>query len=163
MTMIGWMCVLPLCILSVACGAAKPAPLTISQFRNMEYRAEFLPGGKIELRDGLYAYQGVLYKLDSMYALGDLNGDGFEEAALVLTAQGERVISYLLVAGKEKEAPRHIASVLLGESAKIRSLAIHKGQITLLMTLAGDSDCLCEPPQITQVYRLDGNRLLLLE
>lgn len=158
-----WIAIFLLLIACAACNAAKSAPLTIGQLRNAEYRAEFLPGGKVELRDGLYAHQGVLYKLDPTYALGDLNGDGIEEAAIILTAQGERVVSYLMVAGKEKESPRHIASALLGERAKIRSLAIHKGQITLLMTLAGDSDCLCEPPQITQVYRLDGNKLLLLE
>jgi hypothetical protein len=165
MMIVGWMCISLLWIPLAACAPAKPAPLTIGQLRNAEYRAEFLPEGKIELSDGLYARQSVLYRLDPMYALGDLNGDGIEEAAVVLTVEGERATSYLMVVSKEKGTPRHVASASLGGAAQIKSLAIYKGQITILLALArpGDSDCSCQPPETTQVYKLEGDKPLLVE
>ena len=102
-----WMGASLLLIACAACNAAKSAPLTIAQLRNAEYRAEFLPGGKIELSDGMYAHQGVLYRLHPTYAVGDLTGDGIDEAAVVLTAERERVTSYLMVfrQGKGEIAP----------------------------------------------------------
>ncbi len=145
-----------------------PAALTIEALKNAEYLSEWPASGKAKLTDGTYfeAYEpgtsGLHLSLSEHIALGDLNGDGAADAAVVLIANpsGSGTFRHLAAVVNERGQPQHVASAFLGDRVRIESLAIQDGQIVVQLIAHGPDDPLCCPSQEqTHAFRLEGDTL----
>ncbi len=146
-----------------------PAALTLEQLKNAEYESEWPTSGKATLTDGRYfeAYEpgsasGVTLTLSEQLALGDLNGDGMDDAVVILYASGSGsgTFRYLTAVLNERGQPRHVASVFLGDRVRIEALDILYGRIIVQMIAHGPDDGLCCPTQeVTRAFQLAGDTL----
>ena len=147
-----------------------PAALTIEALRNAEYQSEFPASGKAKLTDGTFfepyepgSASGVHVTLMSEHlALADLNGDGIDDAVVILEASGggSGTFRYLAAVFNERGQPRHVASALLGDRVHIESLAIQAGRIVVQLIGHGPGDGQCCPTQEqTRAFQLAGDTL----
>ena len=100
--------------------------------------------------------------LGDLVARGDLDGDGRDEAAVVLTTNfgGTGVFHYLAVVGREGDENRNIATRFVGDRIQVRGLHIEEGHLILDMVHAGPQDPSCCPGEVVSVaYRLAEGRL----
>ena len=144
--------------------------LTVDDLKNGEYQTEFSSSGKIKLHNGLYKEKIVpdsstelVVTLSDKMAFGDLNGDGEKDAAVILIINpgGSGTFRYLAAVINQNGAPNHVASQLLGDRVKVKSLSIKSGEITVKMITHGPSDPLCCPTlEAIQDYQLQGDKLV---
>ena len=138
--------------------SAAPA-LTREALRNASYRDE-----RVQLQDGVLSRRPEVWRLHDLIAFGDLDNDGVEDAAVVLSYNGGGSGTFysLLAVVNENGAPLHVASMGLGDRIRLNSLAITAGVITVKMVAHGPNDGLCCPTQDTvATFRLNGNTLEL--
>ena len=145
--------------------AAIPA-LTRDALRNAEYQHY---GETVRLKDGFLARKLQIgqesWQLHDSIAFGDLDGDGDEDAAVVLSYSGGGSGTFynLLAIRNDNGAPVHVASFGIGDRIRLNGLAIAAGVITVRMVAHGPTDGLCCPTQDTEAtFRLNGNALELL-
>jgi len=144
--------------------------LTFDALKNAEYMAGFTNNKKIKLADGKYqekaqagAATETVVALYSKYALGDLNGDGVEDAAVVLVSSGGGSGSFYELAAvlNQGGAPKHVASESLGDRIKLKSLSIKAGAMAVEMVTHGPQDPLCCPTLKTaRSFKLHGDKLI---
>jgi heat shock protein HslJ len=106
-------------------------PVTL---RNGRYVGEpFVPGG---------ASRPTLTLVEPLTARGDLNGDGKQEAAVLLVADsgGSGDFVYLAVMADTDAVARNLATTFLGDRVQARRLRIADGQIRVDLLIAGDED-----------------------
>ncbi len=129
--------------------AAKPA-LSRGDLRTVDYAAGFSTFGILQ-RDRIGAQDPL--------AFGDLNGDGVDDAAVVLLlVDGNAGHRYLAAVLNENGVPRHVASVFLGLKIGIDSIAIANGVVTLKTKQLGPNDPNCCPSkEVAATFRLTGN------
>ena len=152
-----------------ACHTAKQ-PLTINELKNREYRSEWSSKGKIKLSDGIYQEKiapdsatELVVRLTDKIAFGDLNGDGVEDAALILLSDpGGSGTFYDLAAVINREGKaKYAASVFLGDRVKVEEINIRSGQIVVQMVIHHRTDPRCCPSlRVEQEYGLQGDELL---
>ena len=140
--------------------------LTVDDLKNGEYQTEFSSSGKI---NGIYkekivpdSFTELVVTLSDKMAFGDLNGDGEKDAAVILIINpgGSGTFRYLAAVINQNGAPNHVASQLLGDRVKVKSLSIKSGEITVKMITHGPSDPLCCPTlEAIQDYQLQGDKL----
>ena len=147
-------------------GQAATSALTRDSLRNAEYT---FFREKVRLSDGFFSRKLEIgqeaWRLREPLAFGDLDGDGVDDAAVVLTYNGGGSGTFygLLAVVNENGAPLHVASIGLGDRIRLNSLAITAGVITVKMVAHGPNDGLCCPTQeTTATFRLDGKTLELL-
>jgi len=151
-----------------ACGGSPP-PLTEDALKNAEYGGIYeepvqLTNGKYEgepFVEGGASRPTVLFI--EPYALGDLNGDGAEDAAVLLVENsgGSGSFVYLAAVVNKDGKPENAATTLLEDRAQVKSLTIANGKITVEMVTHGPEDPRCCPSQEeTRVYKLEGDRLV---
>lgn len=165
---------LQLCVAAwalAACATLPPAepPLSLEQLANADYRSGALGGGTARLVNGLYRQAPgrdgepeLVLRLGTPTAAGDLNGDGVPDAAVIIIAErgGSDSRCELAAVVNEGGRPRHGASVSLGERAKVLSLGIRSGVITVDYLCPGPGDpSFCARKRQTEAYRLEGDRL----
>ena len=142
-------------------------PLTPDILRNSNYT---LPGcdGTIthtyQLKDGKYQSTAdpasadyILISMGDQVALGDLNGDGLEDAAVILGVNcgGTGVFESLIAVLNAGGVTQQIGRDELGDRVQVNSLKIASGQLALDMLEQGPNDPLCCPTQpVAQTYRL---------
>ncbi len=155
-----------------AAAAVKPAaaPLTLDALKNAEYPSDFPAGGKARLSDGKYveeiapgAASRLVITLHPVYAMGDLNGDGADDAAAILVANsgGSGTFSHLVAVLNEGGKPKPVAVALLGDRVKVEALSIKSGEIVIEMVIQGPQDPLCCPTQkTTRSFKLQGDKLV---
>lgn len=142
-------------------------PLTEEALRNGTYRLDEL--GTISLSDGEYrdqygegATQVHLVGLE-MTTFGDLNGDGLEDAAVVLWWQsgGTGTFRYLAAVLNDDGAPRQAGVARLGDRARIDGLSIDAGEIVIDAVTHSPDDPMCCPTQrVEQTYAVQGDELV---
>lgn len=152
----------------------EPVPTQVSilsALPNAEYLLETTSTGKARLQNGAFeepaapgssALNRVL--LGDLRAAGDVNGDGSEDAAVVLTAEpgGSGTFSYLAVVLNEAGNARPITSVLLGDRIVVKSLAIQPGAVEVtLLNRAADEPLSAEPKiEETRTFLLQDGALV---
>lgn len=144
------------------------ADLTISSLRNGEYyiiewntRDKFT--NKVRLINGKYEWQDLrltdyeLVEMDKV-ALGDLNGDGRKDAAVILwhNTGGSGSVCQVAAVLDSNGRPQHIASRNLGDRTEIKSLAIINGYIVINL----DNPRFYPGQQKVVKYKLVGNKLV---
>ena len=146
-----------------------PASLTLDMLRNGTYYSSYYKR-TVTLVNGAYSEgsgsdQYSVQMLD-MVAFGDLNGDGFGDAAILLvensggTGEFESVVAIL----NKEGAPSQAGQAGLGDRVKLNAMAINAGMLVLDMLVQGPNDPMCCPslPE-TQSFRVVGNALWLAQ
>ena len=148
----------------------KGPGLTEDTLKNAEYRGIYEE--TVELTDGRYegkpfveggASRPTVTFMDP-YALGDLDGDGIEDAAALLAENsgGSGTFIYLAAVLNRNGYPNNEATTLLGDRVQINSLSIEEGEIVVDMITHGPDDPLCCPAQqVVQTYELRDGELVL--
>jgi hypothetical protein len=144
--------------------------LTLEALRNATYQGIYAE--PVQLTDGKYegepfveggASRPTVTFVDPFNALGDLNGDGLEDAAVALAENsgGSGVFLYLAAVVDQNGTPANVATQLLGDRVEIKSVAIDGGEIAIDMVTQGPNDPFCCPSlEVTLRYRLEGERLV---
>ena len=145
-------------------------PLTINVLKNAEYRSKWSAQGKIKLSDGIYREQIVpgsgselVIKLSDKITFGDLNGDGLEDAAVILVSDpgGSGTFYDLAAVIDSRGQAKHVASAFLGDRVKVEELSIRSGKIVVKMLTHRSTDPMCCPSlKVEQAYELQGDELV---
>jgi hypothetical protein len=142
--------------------------LTADKLHNGTYFAPAY-GRTVTLVNGSYSVNTAsdVYNVQMLdvYGFGDLNGDGVEDAAIILvendggTGQFESVIAVYNSGG----SPIQVGQSMLGDRIQVNSMAISSGVIHLDMLVQGTSDPLCCPSLAEkQSYWMIGGHLWLM-
>lgn len=137
--------------------------------RNGRYE---LPGiGAFQLRDGNYQekYGDGATQVNRVgvvtVSFGDLDGDGVEDAAVVLWANtgGSGTFIYLVPVLNEDGKGQQAGVQMLGDRVQIKSIAINSGKINLEVLSQGAADPMVSPSlQSVQEYTLKDGKLVML-
>lgn len=146
----------------------SPQPMTATRLDYLGYRAEGGHNPWMTLRAGesLMPADNPLrlkVRLAGPYAIGDLNGDGRPDAAVVTATEtgGSGTFVALAAVLDDQGTPRQITGVPLGDRVKVDSVTIAGGTIEVSLTRQGPNDALCCPTEQAKLrYRLDGTRLV---
>ncbi len=146
-------------------------PLGLVRLQNSRYAGfEGIPG-EIELNAG--HWEGEPYQdggaslpsvdfLGELVARGDLDGDGQDEAAVVLTTNfgGTGVFHYLAVVKQTGQENRNLDTRAIGDRVQVRDLRIDEGYILLDLVRPGPQDAACCPTEVASLaFRLDKGKL----
>ena len=155
---------------SLAKSKSSSKTLTVDALKNAVYQSEFSASGRVKLNNGIYKEKIVpgsstdlMVTLSDKAAFGDLDGDGREDAAVILITDpgGSGTFRYLAAVIDQNGSPNNVASQFLGDRVKVKNLSIKSGVISVRMIKHGPSDSLCCPTvETTQGYRLQGDKLI---
>jgi hypothetical protein len=144
-----------------------PQTLNSQWLDYLGYRGEQPLGPWLVTRQGAYEYRtsngaAPVRITVGLKAFGDLNGDGREDAAVILSQDlgGSGTFMTLAAVISENGIPRQQAGTSLGDRVKVESVAIKDGIISITLVGHGPGDPMCCPTQnVTRNFRLDGNKL----
>lgn len=152
---------------------AQTAELTPEELANATYSSDYSATGEITLVDGQAEEEiapgsasKLVVTLIEPTAFGDLNGDGADDAAVLLASNsgGSGTFIDLHAVLNEKGEPVDAASTLLGDRIQVNSLTIEDGQIVVDMIAQGPNDPMCCPTQpVQRTYVLEGDELVLTQ
>lgn len=145
--------------------------LTIERLKNGEYRCEIFEYRPVKLTNGSYEKRDDSDEEGPMFvwwgdkvAFGDLNGDGIEDAALILLTStgGSGTFRELVVLVHERGVPRQASVKMLGDRTDVKNLSIRSGRIEVERMKHGPNDPMCCPTlRVKETYRLQGASLVL--
>jgi heat shock protein HslJ len=148
--------------------ASEPA-WTADTLKNAAYTLEDL--GDVQLVDGEYTHQygDGASMVDNVsvvdVVLGDLDGNGDDDAAVILVWQsgGSGSFLYLVAMRNDDGTPQQAGIISLGDRVQPGSFTITDGTIVLEVLTHGPDDPMCCPSQKTiQTYALEGDTLKLV-
>jgi hypothetical protein len=155
-----------------ACARPISAPsLTLDQLADAQYDSPAPAEGVVRLTDGEYSGEAApgaasaisVSLLPELVALGDLDGDGLVDAAVVLagSAGGSGTFISLAAVKNEDGAPLNVATALLGDRVRVSSVAIHSGELVVELTQHAPTDPLCCPSlETVRRFRLEHGSLI---
>jgi heat shock protein HslJ len=143
--------------------------LTLDQLRNASYQGIY--DTPVRLIDG--KYEGPPFQpggtsrpevilVDKLVARGDLDGDGSDEAVVLLNenSAGSGRQDYLAVVAARDGKPINVATQLLGDRVQLRSMKIEDGRLIVDAVAHGPAEPLCCPTQkVRRIFTLAGSRL----
>ena len=142
--------------------------LTVDKLRNAEYH---LPQANqtVTLQDGQYQAGSGADTLSAdilpQIAFGDLNGDGFEDAALLIgenSGGSGSFVSVYAVLNRDGQ-PVQAGTALVDDRPQIKNLTIEDEKIVLEATIHSFSDPMTDPSlAVTETYQLITNGLKLV-
>ena len=146
--------------------------LTLQQLQNAKYHINSTDD-KFQLTDGVYrkkyephsASERVLKLSNS--AAGNLDDTGGEDAVVILIDNpgGSGTFYHLFAVINQNGKPFDVATIFLGDRIRVKRLAIKEKEIVVDMLTRGDDEAMASEPtlEITRKYRLEANRLFLVE
>jgi hypothetical protein len=146
-----------------ATAAPEPAVIPMDALKNFTYRIQDFDI-QAPLQDGTYSDGEKTVTLIEPVAFGDINGDGVEDAGVVLAVDpsGSGTFYDLVVLLSQDGLPVQVASTYIGDRQGILNLTIVGGRIALDYFTQGPSDPLCCPSQHRlRSYILEGEELHL--
>lgn len=126
----------------------------------------------VQLTDGYFegkpfveggASRPTVMLIDRFNFFGDLDGDGVEDAAVILAENsgGSGVFIYLAAMVSQDGALVNVATQLLGDRLQVDSVVIDSGQIVVTGVTHGPDDPMCCPTlEMTAQYQLQGDTLV---
>jgi hypothetical protein len=143
----------------------QTAGLTPEMLQNATYPLKQGATGEVTLTGGEYINEAeqVRVLISELYTLGDLNGDGAEDAAVILEANsgGSGIFVHLAAVLYQDGKAQPVASALLGDRVEMQSLAIVDRQITVDLITQGPQDAACCPTkEVSYTYTLVGDGLV---
>jgi len=145
------------------CDASLPIVLSLQSLQNGTYLAFGLQD--VTLTDGVYtdpnfnpANTGSAIHdtfMGQSMAFGDLNGDGSEDAVIVLGTNtgGSGTFVEIMPVLNVNGAPQLAGSLQVGDRAPVNALAIQNGVVTASVMVAGPNDGLC-CPSVSETWTL---------
>jgi heat shock protein HslJ len=144
-------------------------PLTEEALKNAEYSGIYEE--IIRLTDGRYEGEPFVeggasrptVTFTGAYALGDLNGDGLDDAAVVLVENsgGSGSFFYLALVLNQDGNPENVVTQLLGDRAQVESVTIDGAEIAIKAMAHAPGDPMCCPTQeVDLTYRFDEGQLV---
>jgi hypothetical protein len=165
-------------VCDVACAPTPPptllassTPASIMQMLgSADYSLDISSTGSITLTNGEYVEPAapgsatrLTVRLGDTIATGDLNGDGVEDAAVILVADpgGSGTFSYVAAVVNQDGDLQGVASALLGDRIEIKSMTIRGGTIEVTILDRAPGEPMASPPtiEVTLSYQLHGARL----
>jgi hypothetical protein len=155
-----------------ACKAATnthSAP-TLEELKNATYNGFKGHHGPVTLADGRWegkpyveggASRPEVYFVRDFRLIGDVNGDGTDEAVVLLgeSSGGTGQNIYLAVVDRKNGKLENVASTLVGDRIQIREARIEEGRIFLDLLQAGPGDAACCPGELaTRGWELTAQR-----
>ncbi|MCB0149670.1 MAG: hypothetical protein KDE01_18750, partial [Caldilineaceae bacterium] len=148
--------------------------LTPDALANATYQSDYAANGEITLVDGQAEEEiapgsasKLVVTLIEPTAFGDLNGDGIDDAAVLLASEsgGSGTFIDLHAVLDEDGAPVDAASAFLGDRVQVNSLVIEDGVIVVELVTQGPTDPMCCPTQEeNRTYELvDGALVELMD
>ena len=144
--------------------------LTPDVLANATYQSDYATSGTITLVDGQAEEEiapgsasKLLVTLIEPTAFGDLNGDGVDDAAVLLASEsgGSGTFIDLHAVLDENGAPVDAASAFLGDRVQVNSLVIEDGLILVDLITQGPGDAMCCPTQQeSRIYVLVDGELV---
>jgi len=150
--------------------SGSPGEVTVNSIKNGTYRIYSrafpepvrLIDGKYEVESsGGYPLSVVIYSQDKI-AIGDLNGDGKKDGAVILvySTGGSNSFRVLEAVINRKGKTVNVASIDLGDRVIVESISIASGEIIIKMITHGPDDGASNPTvRKTVRYRLNGENL----
>ena len=99
---------------------------------------------------------------EPLYVIGDLDGDGVNEAAGFLTESsgGSGSYTYLAIVDSDNSQYKNVATQKLGDRVKVRALRLEQGRLELDMVTAAPQEAACCPTlKVHKSYRYAGGKL----
>lgn len=155
-----------LLVLSQACLAAAPSPeeLANATYSVTEEGPVTLTEGRWEGKpyvEGGASFPSLVMAKD-FYLAGDLNGDGDDEAVVLLwsSSGGTGTFNYLVVADRENNEIRTLGATEIGDRVQVRNERIEDGRIVLDVVQHSEDDGACCPSELaTRSWSLVGGQL----
>ena len=148
------------------------APLNDDQIKNLTYQGIY--NESVKLTNGQYEGEPIMedgssrptVSLMPLSAYGDLNGDGVEDAAVLLSENsgGSGTFFYLAAVVNQEGEPVNSATTFLGDRVSPESIAILNGEIVIEMAAHAETDPMCCPSLKTRTsFALQVNKLTVLQ
>ncbi|MEM7738089.1 MAG: hypothetical protein AAF267_20125 [Deinococcota bacterium] len=144
----------------------------VQALQQAKYQANALDGASlprvVQLVNGRYGETSERGRLEltlSRYALADLDRDGDQDAAVLLSSQiGTQQVTTLTVMRNESASAQYVASRDLEITDNVQRLYIESDFIHIDVLTLGETDppC-CSRTRITQRYALDGDTLIFVD
>jgi heat shock protein HslJ len=153
---------------------ALSAPLgapTLEELKNATYAGLQDLAGPVTLKDSRWegepfepgaAARPSVVLAPGFRLTGDLDGDGAEEAVVVLahSSGGSGTFDHLAVAKRTPEGLRNVATTALGDRVGIRSARVEGGKLLVSVVRAGEKDAMCCPGELADLgWSLAGGKL----
>lgn len=159
-----------LALVAIACGREGPPAdggtpeLTAAALRSATYESQYLDDGVVRLEDGMFAdtARRTVVSLLPEYAVGDLDGDGAPDAAVILATNtgGSGTFRDLAIVLNRSGEPASGASLFLGDRVLVDRIGIVEGEIRVDLTMHGPADPMCCPSlAANRRFRLVGGIL----
>ena len=142
---------------------------TLAELRSATYTGT--EGGPVSLSNGRWegepyvegsASRPTAGLVGDVYYTGDLDGDGAQEAVVILwrSGGGTGTYTHIMVMTRQNGEIKNISSALIGDRVKLRSGQIADGKIILEVLQAGENDAMCCPTMLaTRTWSLQGGQL----
>lgn len=147
-------------------GTEAGSPPTLVELRNTTYSGLESAGAPITLVNGRWEGQpasrgGVVRSsvtfVDAVRLLGDLDGNGGREAAVLLaeSSGGSGEFTYLAVVARDGTTLRNVATTPIGDRVQLRAARVVNDRIELDLVQGGEGDAACCPGDlVTRSFRL---------
>jgi heat shock protein HslJ len=139
--------------------ASRGGAPTAGEVANITYRGVEEAGGPAALRDG--SWEGAPFVeggtsrpavglVPGVLLTGDLDGDGDEEAVVLLysSSGGSGTRSSIAIVDRRPGGAENVATRLLGDRLQVRSMAIASGTLSIDVVRAGPADPACCPGEL---------------
>lgn len=127
----------------------EPAELSAAALRNASFGLPYAKEPEVRLTEGVFrdTAQRVTTQMLPEYAVGDLDGDGVPDAAIVLATNtgGSGVFHDLVAVVNAGGVPRSAATEPLGDRVVLEGVRIGDGEIRVELTSHGPGDPMCCP------------------
>ena len=151
-----------------AARAAAPASLSDEALKNGIYcSSDIITEGPVRLANGQWSAEDEggrqTLELGKDRAHGDLDGDGREDAAVVLMGSGggSGVFVDLAIVLDRSGVPVHAASAPLGDRVQVHGVSIEGSEVVVDVTQHGPGDPACCPTQrLARRFRFADGRLV---
>jgi len=149
--------------------APKTTSLDVSTLKNLTYIGIY--DDPVTLKHGRYEGQPFVPEgaarprvqfAEPLFVIGDLDGDGVNEAAGFLTESsgGSGSYTYLAIVDSDNSQYKNVATQKLGDRVKVRALRLEQGRLELDMVTAAPQEAACCPSlKVHKSYRYAGGKL----
>jgi heat shock protein HslJ len=139
--------------------SAMQAP-TLKELKNASYSGIEGLKGSVKLVDGRWkgrpykkgsASRPVVSFVGNLRVTGDLDGDGADEAVVLLNYApgGTGQLLHLAVMARKKGKIENVATALIGDRVQIRDVRIESRRLFVGVVQAGPKDAMCCPGEVT--------------
>lgn len=161
--------ILVLSAMLIGCSGAQ-APeraLTLDVLKNLEYSVAVSDGKPVKLVNGRFDQSDPIEERFYVIAtdsvgFGDFDGDGRDDAAIIIVSGtgGTGVFEDLALVLNEKNKPRVVSGVMLGDRVDVKGVTVRRGEVLVDLVQQGPKDPMCCPTErVTRRFGMSAGAL----